>query len=471
VRPPPPQAVAGDVATSRLSAWLNQNSKVQCEVVTVPEEACTAAALRSLEGKIRAETFVVVSGDLISEMPLKPIVAAHQLSRSLCTVLLSQRRSSPSAETKPGKAPKAVDYIGLDARKQRLLFHASSPDTVRDLKVGMGVVRKFGSVSISSDLADVHFYVFSRAVFPILAAKPQLTNLKLDVLPYLAAQQLRLAAAADAAGTESDADAADSSRQQLEPPFPGLSYLSLGGGSSSGRGPGSGSSSRCVRRRHPAARLRPRSPAHAPPPLSAAPAQPSRPPSASSVAPCSGPGGVGVYIVSDKYCARMNSIQSYGDINRDVRLPSGRHACLSPAPAGGAVLPRSPCAEAPPPLLLLPRRWPPATWRTSCWACRSPSTTTWWARPRRWAGGLCTGWLAHWRTGCALMPWLPGVSAQLVPAADVQVGAVPCQPAAAPTSAPRPATRRRWATSRRSATPASSASTAQSATSAQSSAL
>jgi translation initiation factor eIF-2B subunit gamma len=139
-----PQAVAGDVATSRLSAWLNQNSKVQCEVVTVPEEACTAAALRSLEGKIRAETFVVVSGDLISEMPLKPIVAAHQLSRSLCTVLLSQRRSSPSAETKPGKAPKAVDYIGLDAGKQRLLFHASSPDTVRDLKVGMGVVRRYG---------------------------------------------------------------------------------------------------------------------------------------------------------------------------------------------------------------------------------------------------------------------------------------------------------------------------------------
>jgi hypothetical protein len=107
-------------------------------------------------------------------------------------------------------------------------------------------VRRFGQVHVTSSLADVHFYVFSRAIFPILASKPQLTNLKLDVLPYLAAQQLRLAAQADAAGTESDADLADSSRQHLDPPFPGLSYLALGAGSSggggSGRGPGGQSS-------------------------------------------------------------------------------------------------------------------------------------------------------------------------------------------------------------------------------------
>lgn len=265
------QAVAGDAASSRLAGWLNQNSKVQCDVVTVPEEASTASALRSLQSKIKSDTFVVLSGDLVSELQLKPIVAAHQLSKSLCTVLLSQRRSSPSAETKPGKAPKAVDYIGLDAKKERLLFHASSPETIRDLKVSMNVIRKFGSVNISSDLADVHVYVFSKTIFPVLESKPQLTNLKLDVLPYLASQQLKLAAQAEAPGTDDDHD--DAARQH-DHPLPGLNYLTLSSSSKAAAAASSSSSS--------------------------------------------SPSGVGVYIVHDKYCARMNSIQSYGDINRDV---------------------------------------------------------------------------------------------------------------------------------------------------------
>jgi translation initiation factor eIF-2B subunit gamma len=291
------QAVAGDAASSRLAGWLNQNSKVQCDVVTVPEEASTASALRSLQSKIKSDTFVVLSGDLVSELQLKPIVAAHQLSKSLCTVLLSQRRSSPSAETKPGKAPKAVDYIGLDAKKERLLFHASSSETIRDLKVSMNVIRKFGSVNISSDLADVHVYVFSKTIFPVLESKPQLTNLKLDVLPYLASQQLKLAAQAEAPGTDDDHD--DAARQQHDHPLPGLNYLTLSS-SSAAAAPSSSSSS------------------------------------------SSSPSGVGVYIVHDKYCARMNSIQSYGDINRDVSSLQGcsssvacQDACMHATCHGG----------------------------------------------------------------------------------------------------------------------------------------
>ena len=39
-------------------------------------------------------------------------MAAHFVRQAAATVLLSQRRTSPAAETKPGKAPKSVDYIG-----------------------------------------------------------------------------------------------------------------------------------------------------------------------------------------------------------------------------------------------------------------------------------------------------------------------------------------------------------------------
>jgi hypothetical protein len=59
-----------------------------------------------------------------------------QMNAALATVLLYKRKVSPMTETKPGKAPKNVDYIGLDPSRQHLLFYASSPDTLRDLKVG-----------------------------------------------------------------------------------------------------------------------------------------------------------------------------------------------------------------------------------------------------------------------------------------------------------------------------------------------
>ena len=54
---------------------------------------------------------------------------------ALATVTLCPRKTSPASETKPGKPPKNVDYIGLDLSREHLLFYASSPETLRDLKV------------------------------------------------------------------------------------------------------------------------------------------------------------------------------------------------------------------------------------------------------------------------------------------------------------------------------------------------
>ena len=37
----------------------------------------------------------------------------HFVREAAATVLLSHRKTSPASETKPGKAPKNVDYIGV----------------------------------------------------------------------------------------------------------------------------------------------------------------------------------------------------------------------------------------------------------------------------------------------------------------------------------------------------------------------
>ncbi|GLC42884.1 hypothetical protein PLESTB_001434500 [Pleodorina starrii] len=165
---------------------------LQCEVVSVPEGYGTADALRSVASRITSPSFVVLSGDLLTDVPVGALVAQHNLHAAMATMLLAQRKVSPASETKPGKPPKNVDYIGLDPSRQHLLFYASSPDALRDLKVPLPTVRRYGTMSISSNFIDAHLYIFNRSVLHILADNPKLSSLRQDMLPYLTQHQFRI---------------------------------------------------------------------------------------------------------------------------------------------------------------------------------------------------------------------------------------------------------------------------------------
>ena len=96
------------MATS-IASYLKQQEAaggVKCEVQTVPEDSGTAEALRAIIPKLTSDTIVVYSGDLLSDIPVQTLVVTHQVSGALATVLLGTRKTSPTAETKPGKAPK-----------------------------------------------------------------------------------------------------------------------------------------------------------------------------------------------------------------------------------------------------------------------------------------------------------------------------------------------------------------------------
>jgi NDP-sugar pyrophosphorylase family protein len=84
------------------------------QVITVSEECDTADALRAATPHLGPHTdgVVVYSGDLICDAPLGAMIVTHQLSGALATVLVGARRVSPTAETKPGKAPKVGCFDG-----------------------------------------------------------------------------------------------------------------------------------------------------------------------------------------------------------------------------------------------------------------------------------------------------------------------------------------------------------------------
>ncbi|KAL6765072.1 eukaryotic translation initiation factor 2B gamma [Haematococcus lacustris] len=244
--------VSGERPAASIQAWVQQEysgpDKMQCEVICVAEDYGTADALRACASKVTAKTCVVLSGDLLTDLPVNALVASHQMNQALATVLLYPRKVSPVTETKPGKAPKNVDYIGLDPSRQHLLFYASSPDTLRDLKLPLSAVRRHGSMSIASDLADAHLYVLDRSVLDLLHSRPELSSLRQDLLPCLTQQQPQLrptnpgegldgsgqqglgatserGAGAEGPASETDNDNNSESRLALTPSLPGADFM------------------------------------------------------------------------------------------------------------------------------------------------------------------------------------------------------------------------------------------------------
>ncbi len=107
------QVATGEGTASSINTYLahlhgsnTPEAAVHCEVVTVPDESSSADALRAVAGRISTGTVVVMAADLLSDVPLQALLATHAVSEALATVLVGRVKTSPSAETKPGKAPK-----------------------------------------------------------------------------------------------------------------------------------------------------------------------------------------------------------------------------------------------------------------------------------------------------------------------------------------------------------------------------
>ena len=159
-----PQVVEGEAASSKVGHWISKHygGKMHIEVKSVAEDSGSTAAVAQLQADIKAPTFIIMSGDLVTDVPLKvcitelplltpvqqismphavylltcqdfvrtvqygpwadhtgagwlalqALAASHYVTEATVTVLLKERRVSPASETKPGKAPKNVDYIG-----------------------------------------------------------------------------------------------------------------------------------------------------------------------------------------------------------------------------------------------------------------------------------------------------------------------------------------------------------------------
>lgn len=276
--------VAGEDAAVRVGGWISlaYHDRLHVEVAAVPEDVGTAGALRAVARYLTADDILVVSGDLVCDVPPGAVAATHRRQEATVTALLctppaagpSEGGSSAGGKDKT-KRPGLCNIIGLDSSRQFLLFVDSGGQAEKELRIQRSILSAAGQMEIRSDLVDAHLYAFRRTVLlDVLDRRPEIRSIKHDLVPYLVRSQLRYELSPNSEVQTKEtrnggpAFQKNGSWQQQIPGtlgFPLQHSMDISG------------------RR------------------------------AANVLKCC------AYIASkNKYCARLNSIQAFGDINRDV---------------------------------------------------------------------------------------------------------------------------------------------------------
>uniref|UniRef100_A0A0D6QX99 Translation initiation factor eIF2B subunit gamma n=1 Tax=Araucaria cunninghamii TaxID=56994 RepID=A0A0D6QX99_ARACU len=279
--------VAGEDAAVRVGGWISgaYDDRLHVEVAAVPDDVGTAGALRAVAHHLTADDILVVSGDLVCDVPPGAVAATHRRQEATVTALLctppatgpSEGGSAAGGKDK-AKRPGLVNVIGLDSTGQSLLFIASGAQVEKGLRIQRSLLRTAGQMEVHSDLVDAHLYAFKRTVLQdVLEQKPKIRSIKDDLVPYLVRSQLRYGASSN---NKTQTEEATNEIYALQKSDTWPSNQQIAGDPQS----------------HPLFSL-----------------GVSGWKSDANVLKCC------AYIANkSKYCARLNSIQAFGDINRDV---------------------------------------------------------------------------------------------------------------------------------------------------------
>lgn len=270
--------VAGADAATQVRAWIlgAYDDRLHVEVVAIAEDMGTADALRAVANRLTAEHILVLSGDLVCDVSLGAVAATHCRKRAMMTALLCAHQAAGASDGTSGSGGKekakhqsSSDIIGLDPSHQYLTFLVSASQVDKELSIQRSILRAFGRLELHTDLVDAHLYVFRRTIVQeILMERPGIHSIKKELVPYLLRSQLRLKSASPGQKKNEDngesLQALEKSRSSHNP----LEQTSL----LQGKDGSLLNHSKCC-----------------------------------------------AYIVNkDRYCARINSVQAFIDINQDV---------------------------------------------------------------------------------------------------------------------------------------------------------
>ena len=184
--------LATETYLAQLSKYVSELYKgaLQVELVKVPEGLGSADALRHIAPKLDRD-FVLVSCDLITDLPFQRMADLHRLHGAAVTALFKEGEPREPGEKKKAKALSNADFVGLDERRQRLLSLESAADATDtgELSISQSLLRAQPHLQVHTNLLDAHLYIFAHWALEVLELKPHFSSAKFELLPYLVRKQ------------------------------------------------------------------------------------------------------------------------------------------------------------------------------------------------------------------------------------------------------------------------------------------
>ncbi|KAF6031174.1 EIF2B3 [Bugula neritina] len=159
-------------------------------VENIGEEEGTATSLLNI-ASVRKNDLLVISCDLITDVPLKSLIEKHTLHRATLTCLM-KKLSKPEGAL-PGVRSKAIakenNVVGIDEKSDGLLFIYAAADHKDHINLTQTMLTRYPRMLLTSQLEDCHLYCISREA---LLSVPHATNchsLRTELIPHLLTHQ------------------------------------------------------------------------------------------------------------------------------------------------------------------------------------------------------------------------------------------------------------------------------------------
>lgn len=181
------------------------------DVVAVSEHIGTADALREITKKKElalrwrsggATDILVVHANLIHDVNLQLVAAAHRFNGALATVVISPKSKGGKAgdgNKGGGKVLKRNDFldkisgdiVGLGEDSAHMVFFAPSDDwrKAREITLRKSLVRLCERITLRTDMTDAGIYFFSPRAIEMLDESPDIHSIRNHLIPTLARKQ------------------------------------------------------------------------------------------------------------------------------------------------------------------------------------------------------------------------------------------------------------------------------------------
>ncbi len=131
------------------------------------EHLGTADALRLVSDRLKSSRVMVLSSDLITDLPIHNLADVHRVHGAAVTALFARAGLDYKSIPVPGpksKPKKERDLVGLDPGSNRLCFLASAADIDENVTLRRSLLQEHPHINIQTNLLDAHFYILEKWV-------------------------------------------------------------------------------------------------------------------------------------------------------------------------------------------------------------------------------------------------------------------------------------------------------------------